>query len=375
MKISCVTVDRFRNMTEQSFSPGKGVNVIYGDNGQGKTNLIEAMWLFSGARSFRGAKEQELIPFGGSFVRMSLAFSDEQREQTAEIAISGEKKLISLNSVQLLSRAKLADVLHFVVFAPNHLSLVKEGPAGRRDFIDSCLCRMKPSYIETLYRFTRTVSHRNSLLKDIQRTNAPADTLDIWDERMAFLSAGLLKERAAFCEKLSPMAAAFYKGLSKEKESISLCYRSTFSDAGRMLKSNIDMSLPQPKLACELLYILGAMRKNDIAACQTTVGPHRDDLNLNLNAKPARAFASQGQSRSIALCLKLAEGKLLQSVFDDAPVMLLDDVLSELDKERRAYLLRHISGMQTFITCCDKQSFRGKETRFFHMRGGVISEV
>lgn len=366
MNITSIALSRFRNLRELSMEPDPSVNVIYGDNGQGKTNLIESVWLLSGARSFRGAKDADLISFGESGARIRASFRKDGRLQQAELRFGGRKSAF-LNEIPLESAARLAGELCAVVFSPSHLSLVKDGPAERRRFLDTSICQITPRYIDTLAAFSRVLQQRNTLLKDISYAGSLLDTLDIWDEKFCSLAASVSWARERYALRLGGAAREIYEGISMSREAFEAVYR----------RNGVGPERYQGPEQLREAYrqALSRARGEDLRCGVTTVGPHRDDLEILLDEKSARSFGSQGQQRSSVLALKLGEARCMGEILREAPVILLDDVMSELDSGRREYLLNHLAGSQIFITCCDKNYFSSLSAgRSFRMENGEITD-
>ena len=352
MKIECLEWVNYRNLPGGSLIPGAAVNTVFGKNAQGKTNLLEAVWLFTGVRSFRGAKDADLIMRGESSAKLKIGFFSEERSQTAEIRMAGGKKTALLNSVPLKSCSGLIGSFRAVAFSPENISLVSGGPALRRNFMDLALCEAKPGYASLLERYERTLFQRNALLKDIPRHSELLDSLDIWDEKLAAYGERVSDLREAYLERLRVPAEAFYAGICENREKIGLIYR---------------------KSAQNLKEALSQARAEDVVTGHTSVGPHRDDMEITVDSAPARAFASQGQKRSAVLALKLAEAELLFQDSGEEPVILLDDVMSELDTGRQDYLFNHLDRFQVFITCCEPGAVMENRTgRLFKMVSGTI---
>ncbi|MBQ9461204.1 MAG: DNA replication/repair protein RecF [Clostridia bacterium] len=350
MFIKSISFENYRNLKTDIFFPAKGINVIYGDNAQGKTNLLECIWLFTGGRSFRGARENELVAFGTKYAKISLCFESEERGQGIEITISGGKRSAVLNDVPKKQMSQIIGSFCAVVFSPNHLSLIKNGPEERRNFIDAALCQIKPSYAVTLSRYKRALNERNALLKDIPKNRQLEDMLDVWDEKLAETGVKISAERRRYVKLLSGPAGGFYDGISSGRETLTLEYKSSLTENGE--------ESPQ-ELIKTMISALEARRQEDIMCGYTTVGVHRDDLSVKINDRDARKFGSQGQQRSAVLAMKLAEAYVIGKERGEQPVILLDDVLSELDPSRQNYLLNKLEGMQVFITCCEEISDAG----------------
>lgn len=374
--VSRLSVRDFRNLQNAELLPGPGVNLFLGDNAQGKTNLMEAVWLFTGERSFRGARDTELVRFGAESFRLELDFTAQGGEHRASLAYSGAKQA-ALDGVKLSSAAELAGHFPAVAFSPEDLSLAKGAPQLRRRFLNAAIAQLFPRYGAELARYSELLRQRNALLKDIPRHAELLDTLDIWDDRLSALGGSVAFLRLRYLRRLVPCAAEVYRGIAAEAEAgampgeapeeLSIAYESPYAafDPER-----------EPPAAAELTAAmaaeLAARRRDDIEAGFTGTGPHRDDLALSVGGKPARLFASQGQQRSAVLALKLAEARVLGESAGVSPVLLLDDVMSELDRHRQDYLLHHIGESQVFLTCCDDGLFAGAGPRIFRVRNGAL---
>ena len=366
MIISKLSFQNFRNLEEGSITPGSGINVIYGNNAQGKTNLLEAIWLFTGGHSFRGNKDKELPRLVDGIntpnCKLSAEFFSFQREQNADIVIKDYKKSCNLNGIQNKSAAFLVGKICAVIFSPEHLDLIKEGPNKRRAFIDAAICQIKPSYASLLSKYNRVIVQRNALIKELYKNPYLEDTLDIWDERMASLGSEIIKERIKYIENLKPRVKEIYSGMSKNKEELSIELSLSFDIDGEDIYSSF-------------LKALNLKRKSDITQGFSSIGPHRDDLLLYIDGKSARTFGSQGQQRSCVLSLKLSEADLLEKSVGEAPIILLDDVMSELDYLRQDYLLNHLKDKQVFITCCSPETVNLlKKGKTFYVENGIVKE-
>lgn len=336
MEISRLVLKDFRNFTSCTYVPSRDVNVICGDNALGKTNLLEAIWLFTGCKSFRGARDRSLVRFGAEYARNEVSFSAGKREQTAVMLID-KKRTAALNGIKLESTTGLFGNFPAVVFAPNHLSLVKGAPAERRRFLDTALCMLKPSYAKTLSDYNRVLAQRNMLLKD-RRNPYFSDMLSAIDVKMSACSRAVADVRYAFVDELLCSASAVYGGISDNREKLNLRYVSV---------------LPEDFGGGTYEEMFAVARDEDVEAGFTKYGPHRDDIEIILDDRSARLYGSQGQQRSCALSLKLAEAEMIEKKFGEKPVILLDDVMSELDAGRQDYILNRLTGTQVFITCCE----------------------
>ncbi len=343
MKINSVTLNDFRNISNTIFIPDEEVNVFYGENAQGKTNILEAIWLFTGCKSFRNCKDSEFIKFGSNFSKISLSFEDKIREKNSDIIIN-EKKKVFLNGVEKKSTAELIGEFYAVIFSPSHLSLIKDGPSVRRKFLDTAICQLKPKYARTLSSYRKIIVQRNSLLKDVQYNSELYDILDSWDEQLARYGAAVTFERIKYINLLSSFSEEIYSGISENREKMTVKYVGNVNLNNEITEKDIYLSL------CEKIKL---SRKDDILTKTTSIGPHRDDIEITIDNISSRSFGSQGQQRSCALALKLGESEIIKKITGENPVALLDDVMSELDEKRQDYVLNHIKERQVFLTCCD----------------------
>ncbi len=272
MKADRLEYEGFRNLKAGEFRPSEGVNIVYGDNGQGKTNLLEALWLFTGGRSFRGARDGEMKGFAADKAALRLEFTAEDRAQEAAITIQ-KRRAASIGGIPQPSPSRLAGRFCAVVFSPAHLSLIKDGPEERRRFLDAAYCQLRPGYIASLSEYSRTLAQRNALLKNARQTGArPGELLDVWDDRLARIGARLLLARRAYVRKIQPVAAAIYDGLSAGRESFSIAMHDDGGEDG----------MDSGQAAARLLERLRETRHADLAAGFTTAGPHRADLLVQI---------------------------------------------------------------------------------------------
>lgn len=366
MIITDFSADGFKNLKNVEISPAAGINVIHGENAQGKTNLIEAIWITSGARSFRGSKEKDMVAFSGEYARINLKLRDKEREQQIEAVLSKnprERKIL-LNGVKQRYLSGLFGVLKCVVFTPEDLELSKGSPDNRRSFIDLCISQIKPAYSKTVAKYENVLTQRNALLKNISLGISTPSDLDIWDEQMARLGAYISVLKYQYTKKLCIFARRLYNEISRGREDFDLRYCSTVYET---LEGREDWS---GEMTEEYLKLLRKNRAEDIRVGFTLAGVHRDDISVLINEASAKDFGSQGQNRSAALSMKLGQAYILFEETDEMPVILLDDVLSELDKSRREFIISKLQGMQIFITCCEPVSkLKGKR---FEMRSGEI---
>ena len=352
MQVEKLICKNFKNIKNIEFSPDERMNVICGENAQGKTNLIEALWLFSGFKSFRGTKDINLIKEGEEKAKLKCDFCFEGVKKNAEIVLS-EKKEAFLNGKKLNSVTNLSESFKAIVFSPSDLKLVTDGPSERRKFLDVSIGNIYPSYIETVKEYTRAVIQRNKIIKEYKYDGSLAVMLDVFEEEIAKHGEKIIKYRTEFIKKLNTHLPEIYGGMSGGREKIVTVY----------VANNCD----------KIKEKLEASRKEDMFTGTTSVGPHRDETIFYINGKDARLFGSQGQKRSVALSLKLSGANVLYEISGEYPVCLLDDVMSELDVKRQSFVLNRIKNMQSFITCCDVNNTKGlKNGKIFKIKEGCI---
>lgn len=365
MRVIAVKFENYRNLKNDIITPCEGVNIIYGDNAQGKTNLLEALWMFCGGHSFRATKDNDVINWYKSAAKLEMKFFGQEREQKAKITFQSGKKSVEINGVEKKSAASLIEKYCAVVFSPEHLNLIKRGPSERRKFIDSAICREKLQNAVILSKYNRLLNQRNSLLKDIYKRPSLEETLCIWDEPLIKNGAMLIKKRLEYIKMLTQKAEEYHKGISKGREELKIRYISSADIKNEDTVEEIEEKL---KIKFE------SNKKDDIRLGITNTGAHRDDVEILINNKNAKTFASQGQQRSAVLSLKLAEASVLRKRMGEEPVILLDDVLSELDAGRQDFLLNELKDCQVFITCCEKSNKEQlKDGKIFYLKNGEIS--
>jgi len=353
------------------------VNVIYGDNGHGKTNLLEGISLFSGMRSFRGARNGQMIMDGNKFSRLETSFFAENRDQQAAMVITDSVREITLNGVKKEAASTMIGRFCTVVFSPDRMLLITGGAAERRRFIDAAMSQILPGYTSTLYKFNQILQQRNTLLKDLNTNPSLKSTLEVWDMSLASYGAAVICRRHNLVRQLAPVAAEIYDQMSSGREQLELRYDCPFekhlSDG---LLSGKDFSDAVEKITQLYQDQLGETISGDLRLGYTFHGPQRDDLSLLINGRDARTYGSQGQKRSSVLSLKLAEAALLADLLDEKPVALLDDVMSELDSSRQDFLLNRLQGWQVFITCCDPGPLRLLDSgSIFRVESGRVEQI
>lgn len=346
MKVQELSFKNFRNLVSGKIEPGEGINIIHGENAQGKTNLIEAIWLFTGGRSFRSTKDLDLTTFGKARTKLSMQLISQDRDQNIKINLEKGARKVEVNMIKKKSSADLIGAFRAVIFSPTHLSLIKDGPSQRRRFLDCAMCQLWPVYTKNVIKYNKTVDQRNSLLKSCKKNPDLKETISIWDESLALCAAEITKRRLDYINLLRTHAGCAYNGISSGKEELALQYRS-------ILPKNAPQDITTQAIADLYKEAFKESREEDLVMGFTTRGPHRDDLDIKVNGKHARIFCSQGQQRSAVLALKLAEAKIISLEKSEDPVILLDDVMSELDGKRQRYILNAFGELQVFITCCE----------------------
>lgn len=342
----------FRNIQNADISFSDGMNIICGRNAQGKTNVLEGIYVFACGKSFRKTKFKDMVKFGSESCSMRVVFTDSTRENDMKINISDSKRETVLNNIKI---TKLADFLgHFraVLFFPEHLSIVKSEPSVRRTFLDNAISQIKPQYMVSINEYAKLVTEKNSLLKNCEQYFDFEKMFSVLSERMAKYSGYITSERVKYTKLLFDKVSNFMTDMTDGKEQIShLFVSNSFKDSD----VSEDASLLEKKYYEEMMN----GKSRELSAGTSIYGSHRDDIDIMLGGVSARLFASQGQQRSIALAMKLAEGSICVEQTGDSPVFLLDDVLSELDRERKEYILSKIKDRQVIITSCDESDFAG----------------
>ena len=372
MFITHIKTDGFKNLKQVDIETDKKLNILCGKNAQGKTNLIEALWLCSGVRSFRSTKDKRMIGIDCDMMSIDVSFQDSVRQQDIHYAMMKsnlKEKNVTLNGVKLKAPSKLFGSLNCVVFTPEDLELSKGSPDNRRRFLDLSVAQIKNSYSPLIDKYETIIDQRNTLLKNIAYGRSDRAELDIWDIQLAKLGAYISVLRYNYTKKLNIFASRLYNEISDGNERLDLFYSST-------VYSNLDGRTDyNGELYEEYYRVLQDNLEDDIRMGFTQRGIHRDDLGGKINGLFVRDFASQGQHRSIALVMKLAQAYILSEEIDDSPCILLDDVLSELDPSRQSFVVSKIHDMQVFITCCDRNfPFELNSGKLFIVENGRIRE-
>lgn len=360
MIIESLELKNYRNYADLKLPLHQGSNLLYGDNAQGKTNILEALYLCAAAKSHRGSRDRELIRFGEEEAHIRLNLLKNDVPYRIDIHLKRDRaKGIAVNGVPIRRASELFGTLNVVLFSPEDLNIIKNGPADRRRFCDLELCQLDRSYVHCLVNYNKALLQRNRLLKDMSFSPELESTLEVWDSQLIHYGSGLIRSREKFVEMLNPLAASVHGEITSGKERMRIEY-----------EKNTEVSGYREALA--------RARAVDMKLKSTSVGPHRDDIGLYINDMDLRKYGSQGQQRTGALSLKLSEIELMKRASGDWPVLLLDDVLSELDTERQRQLLGAISRTQTVLTSTGMENLLEEHFRIdrkFEIRNGTASEV
>ena len=353
MIIKNIKLKNFRNYDELNLNLDKGINIFHGDNAQGKTNIIEAIFMSAIGKSFRTNKDSELIKFGECCAQICVEFVDSDREGNIKIEIN-DKKRVKFNDVPLKKLSEILGKVYVVLFTPDDIGILKGSPAGRRKFLNIMISQLRPLYMFALSEYAKTMNQRNMYLKQIKFENKPEDMLDIWDTKLAELGMRVYLYRKEFIEKISDKIHDIHSNITNNNEKIDIFY-------------NFECSSKE-----EYFEKLRKSRKSDIQKCSTNFGVHRDDFFIKINDKLIGAYGSQGQHRTAILSLKISELQIIHDEMGEYPVLLLDDFMSELDKDRRKNLLENIYNNQIIITCTDKSFFSEIDANLYNVSKGKI---
>ncbi len=367
MTVDQISLDFFRSYRhlETDFDPG--VNVIVGENAQGKTNLLESIAYLSSASSHRARYDRELIRHGEDHAFLKGNVTSRGRSFLLEADLHrGARRQLRSNGVKLKTAGELSGLLNTVLFCPEDLYLIREGAEARRRFLDSCICQLRPRYAQALAEYKRLYQHKTRILKDSEQYPGLLNTLDDFSLRMAQCGAVLIHYRAHFIRRLVDTAPAIHADCSGGRERLELRYET--------VSTVTDPEAGPKALLSQLLAHQESHREAEIAARSCLSGPHKDELTVDINGSPAKAYASQGQTRTAALALKLAARDIFRQETEEWPVLLLDDVLSELDARRQEFVLNRITSGQVFITCCEEEKLaRLKGGRAFTIQNGQLT--
>lgn len=353
MYIKKIKLKNFRNYEEQEINLNKNINIFYGDNAQGKTNILESIFMCATGRSFRSKKDQELIKFNKENSFIEVEYKKIDREGKIKIEI-GDKKLIFINEIRVKKLSEILGNVNVVIFSPDDINILKNGPASRRKFLDIMISQLRPLYVYNLNLFLKTLEQRNNYLRQIKFEKKSQDLLDIWDEKLADYAQNVYNYRKEFIEKIINKINDIHKEITDGKEEIKIKYISDFINKKQFLE------------------VLKNSRDVDIMKGYTSKGIHRDDFVLLINDKQVNIYGSQGQHRTAILSLKMSELEIVFDEIGEYPVLLLDDFMSELDKNRINNFIKKIDDIQVIITCTDKIDLENLNGSSFNVQNGNI---
>lgn len=358
MIIKSIELSDYRNYEFLNMEFDRGTNILYGDNAQGKTNILEAIYVAATTKSHKGSKDRDIVNFNKDEAHIRTYIEKEGVETRVDMHLRKAKsKGIAIDGQKIKKAADLLGLCNVVFFSPEDLAIIKNGPAERRRFVDMELCQLDDFYLYNLNHYNKIVNQRNTLLKDMYFNPDLKETLNIWDMQLVSYGSKIIERRSLFAEQLNDIIYDIHKKLSGDKEEIKIVY-----------EPNVDIKDFESKLKYS--------QERDIKSKMTSVGPHRDDFSFYSGDIDIRKFGSQGQQRTAALSLKLSEIELVKKITKDTPILLLDDVLSELDSNRQNYLLNSIGDIQTIITCTGLEEFvnnRFKINKVFKVSGGNVT--
>ena len=353
MYIENIKLNNFRNYNQLDIELNKNIDIIYGDNAQGKTNILEAIFLCSFGKSFRTAKEKEMIKFDENNAVVEIQYRKKDREGKIKIEI-GEKKKITLNGIKIKKLSELLGNINIVIFTPDDINILKDGPANRRRFLDMMIGQLRPNYVYNLNMYLKTIEQRNNYLRQIREENKPEEMLDIWDEKLIEYGEKIYSYREEFIQKIINKINVIHSKITDSKEILKINYISDCNSKEEYLK------------------LLKARRKLDIIKGFTTKGIHRDDFVIYINEKEVNTYGSQGQNRTVILSLKLAELNVIYDEIGEYPILLLDDFMSELDEKRRKNFLSNIKDTQVILTGTEKIDLPNLEYSLYNIKKGEV---
>lgn len=359
MYLKSIELNQFRNYEYLNLKLDHGTNILYGDNAQGKTNILEAISVSGTSKSHKGSKDKEMIRFGHEDAHIKAIVSKKNIECQIDVHIKKSKaKGIAINKVPLKKASELFGYLNIVFFSPEDLYMIKKGPSERRKFLDMELCQLDKIYLSDLAKYNKILNQRNKILKNLSFRPEFMDTLSVWDEQLLAYGTRIIQRRKSFVRELNGIVLDIHHKISGNKEKLVIEYEPNADDA----------NFPE---------VLARAKEKDLRYCQTSVGPHRDDMIFTVSGVDIRKFGSQGQQRTAALSVKLAEIEIVKKHIHETPVLLLDDVLSELDSQRQNDLLNSIHDIQTVITCTGLDEFVKNcfsINKIFYVSGGKVTE-
>lgn len=358
MKINSLDLKNFRNYDMLNIRFDEETNIIYGDNAQGKTNILEAVYVSATTKSHRGSRDREMISFNEEESHIKAMVQKRETSYRIDIHLKKNKpKGIAINGVSIRKASELFGIINIVFFSPEDLNIIKDGPAARRRFIDMELSQIDKLYLSDISNYNRVLIQRNKLLKDMYFREDIKDTLDVWDIQLNNFGSRIMDRRKMFIKDLNEIIHGIHYNLSGGKENLVIQY-----------EPNVNSSDFERQIFLS--------RERDFKTKMTNIGPHKDDICFKINGNDVRKYGSQGQQRTAALSLKLSEIELVKRIIHDNPILLLDDVLSELDSKRQNYLLNSIKDIQTIITCTGLDEFinnRVKVNKIYKVIDGTVS--
>ncbi|MFQ9264512.1 MAG: DNA replication/repair protein RecF [Clostridia bacterium] len=353
MWIKNIKIKNFRNYEQEEIKLEKNINIFYGKNAQGKTNIIEAIFLCSLGKSFRAKKDNEMIKLNEQNAIVEIEYEKSDRDGKIKIEI-GNKKNIYLNGIKIKKLSELLGNLNIVIFTPDDIGILKGGPQNRRRFLDIMISQLRPNYMHVLNLYLKTIEQRNNYLRQIKEEHKDENLLEIWDEKLAEYAIKIYEYRKEFIEKIIKKINIIHQNITNGEEEIELEYITECDDKEKYLE------------------LLKQRRKLDIIKGFTTKGIHRDDFMIYINKKEIKIFGSQGQNRTAMLSLKLAELQVIYDEIGEYPILLLDDFMSELDKTRRKNFLENIEGTQVIITGTEKLDIENLEYLEYNVSNGKV---
>ncbi len=368
MFITRIEINGFKNLKNIDFYPGKNFNIIYGQNAQGKTNLLEALWIATGCRSFRNTREKDYISFDSDEFEMTITFDNEIRTQSIKykmIKKNTKNKLITLNGVAQKNGSGLFENFKCVAFLPDDIDLIRGMPEKRRSYIDLCYSQLKPKSIKYIRKYDQLINQRNAVIKNIILGNESEESLDIWDRQLAVAGSYISFMRHEYVIKLNDYCQKLYSKIADGTENLNILYQSN------VFESNFEYpDIPDNNMAEQYYQKLKNSIKDDIRLGYTHTGINRDDISMKINNLNVKDFGSQGQQKSTALVMRLAQAQIYNTEKNEAPVILLDDVMGELDENRQKFVCNIIADMQVFITTCNHKAIIHQCNDIFEMCGG-----
>lgn len=373
MYITAFAADGFRNLHGVQLEPDPHFNIITGDNAQGKTNLLDAIWLMTGCRSFHGAKERHYLGFDADVFRCEMRFHDGRREQKIDYSMERgqqKKRSITINGVDTAKTGGLFEAFHCVAFSPSDVELVNGAPDKRRSFVDLCACQLHPASVQYVNRAVLLLAQRNAGIQNAHRGRFRRQDVTLWDAQLAQTGAYISCMRAGYIRSMAPLCRELYSVMTGGTEQLGVAYRSAIYGDRELPEK------PTPELVELYREKLSEHIEEDMRLGYTSRGIQRDDMLLTIDGNPVQIFGSQGQRKSTALVLKLAQAHLYNQKNGRSPVVLLDDVMGELDERRQRLIYDMVADMQVFITLCHPSSLRLEQKgKTYHMQRGVLTEA